>query len=370
MPRLKWSLLTLVLCLVVCFSFSCRDDEVPSNGNTPDPGPPSEVEELTVVTWNAEAMFSVSNVNSRSSDLQALASNLEPDILVLQEVTSIGIVDAIRDAMGLDGYFTACSDFNQNDDGEYNALEVAFISKYDYGEVIEYDQTLDNVTSEGDPTEEQLSIPAGLQIENVNVGRGYLWATIPELEIAVAGVHLKSSSGRVGQSDASNAKKRELVASAIAKKVAVEASSNPDYTYIVAGDFNVGHSDPLKVGTDLSSDCYSNCSGQDLYDETHALFGGGLVDGLQMSNLSLAITTSTYPSYPGTPIDNIYSYGPLTSAFGDAFKAGSTYGSDHLPVVATTGEVEDPPFGSQIQLTLKSVWRAGRFVTPQTHTGI
>ncbi len=106
----------------------------------------------------------------------------------------------------------------------------------------------------------------------------------------------------------------------------------PGYSFIVAGDFNVGHSDAGKNGTDLTADCCYNCTGKDRYDETHALLSSGLVSGLKMKNLTLPITTSTFPSYPGSPIDNIYVEGADRANFSDTQKGTSKYGSNHLPV--------------------------------------
>lgn len=106
----------------------------------------------------------------------------------------------------------------------------------------------------------------------------------------------------------------------------------PGYAYLVAGDFNVGHSDKEKNGKSLKKDCYKDCGRKDRYDETHALLRSGLVHGLKMNNLAKGIPDATYPGFPGSPIDNIYVYGDLAERFEPAKKASKAYGSDHLPV--------------------------------------
>jgi endonuclease/exonuclease/phosphatase family metal-dependent hydrolase len=289
-------------------------------------------QEVRIVTWNVKDLMSVSDVNDRKADLKSLAQATRPDILCLQEITSLAIAKEIRDAMELSSYHVACSDFVQSDGANRSAFEVALVSRFPFTQVIEYDPSADNRDYEDDPQEITLAPVLQLGIQDVNTSRGYLWARIASLKLTVAVVHLKSSRGRMGNSDRKNAEKRELVAAAVAAGVNEDDSYFPDYSFIVLGDFNVGHSDTKKNGTALDSDCYANCGNQDRYDETHALLGGGLVGGLKMKNLVLAITDSTYPSFPGSPIDNIYVAGAFKDKFSDAQKASDTFGSDHLPV--------------------------------------
>ncbi len=321
-------------------AISCNDDgeDTGRGGNRVD----KDIEtSFRLATWNVNALFSVNDVSGRAGDLQTFALEINPEIMVIQEITSIDIVRAIRDQMGFSGYHVACSDFNQNDNNRYSSLEVGIISKYSLSNIIEYDQSTDNQPNEGDPAEASLDTPNIQGIEQVGVGRGFLKVEIPDLKLFVYGVHLKSSRGYVGTSDADNAKKRELVTAAIALQINQDKADHPDYTCIVTGDFNVGHSDDLKNGTNLTSDCYENCGSNDLYDETHALLRGGLVGGLSMNNLCGSIMTTTYPSYPGTPIDNIYVSGAGENDYNPAIKATNTYGSDHLPVYADFGEAGD-----------------------------
>lgn len=288
--------------------------------------------ELKIVTWNVREMFSIDDVNERKSDLKRFADTIKPDILCLQEITSIDVVNKIRDVMELNDYYTACSDFSQNDqNASYADFEVAVISKYPLTQILEYDYSPDN--KPGDPVECKIFPLEDYGIEKVGVSRGFLWVRIDELKLTISVVHLKSSLGSVGSGDKQNAKKRELVIAAVALNVFEDKAVLPDYSYLVLGDFNVGHSDDKKSGINLFDDCYSDCENKDLYDETHALLSEGLIKKVKMKNLTLNITESTYPTYPGSPIDNIYVDGVFLDSFSDAKTANETFGSDHLPVI-------------------------------------
>lgn len=288
--------------------------------------------EIRIATWNVRDALKPEDVLARRSDFQAAGAELKPDILLVQEVVSLKIAESIRDQMGLQGYFVACSDFSQSDKPFRANFEVAVISRYPFSKVIEYDPTPDNVKTEGDPLEEDLLPPSKIKIPDVATERGFLWVSIAQLKLNVSVVHLKSSLGQAGYKDRENAMKRELVAAAVAACVLQNATLSPDYTSVVGGDFNVGHSDPNKNGENLSVDSYSKKDGKDLYDETHALLAKGLVGGLKMKNLALSITDTTYPGFPGSPIDNIYVSDKRAGKFSEARKASKRFGSDHLAV--------------------------------------
>jgi endonuclease/exonuclease/phosphatase family metal-dependent hydrolase len=288
--------------------------------------------EVRIVTWNTKDLFSVNDVKNRKDDLKKMAETVKPDILCIQEVTSLAIVQEVRKVMELNDYHVAASDFVQSDSQHRNAFEVAIISKYPFTQVIEYDPSPDNREDEGDPEEISLEPMLKIGIRDVGTSRGYLWARIDEVKLTVAVVHLKSSVGRKGWADRGNAEKRELVAAAVAAGVNEDKDLFKGYSFLVAGDFNVGHSDQEKNGDDLEADCYSNCGNKDRYDETHALLSEGLVSELKMKNLALHITDSTYPSYPGSPIDNIYLDGASLNKFSNATKSSEAFGSDHVPV--------------------------------------
>jgi len=287
---------------------------------------------LRIITWNAREVFNVDSVRIRAKHFKNFAESLEPDILCLQEVTSIHVVRAMRDVMGLKDYYVACSDFHQNDSGRYYALEVGIISRFPLSSLLEYDPIPDNIMKV-DPPERKLEPSWELGIPAVQTYRGFLWAKIEEIKLTLVVTHLKSSRGYVGYEDENNARQREFVMACIAKSVLEDSFYFTDYNFIVCGDFNVGHSDSLKNGVDLIVDGYRPEDGKDLYDETHALLEDGLVNDLRMRNATRSILDSTYPSFPGSPIDNIYVGGILADYFSDAQTTQEeTFGSDHKPV--------------------------------------
>lgn len=289
----------------------------------------SAVAEVRITTWNAREVFDPAAATGRADDLEMAANSLSPDILILQEVASCAAAEAVRNLMRLDRYHVACSDFTP--DGPKNrhaAFEVAILSRYAFGAIIESDPTPDGVAA--GHQEELLTAAAG--VAPVETDRGYLWAHVPELNLHLAAIHLKSSRGAVGQRDLDNARQREFVAAHLAARIARLVRAEPSAAVLVAGDFNVGHSDRAKNGRDLANDCYlSTCTPRDGYDDTHALFSAGLVDGLRMRNLAAGIATSTYPRYPGSPIDNIYVVDPA-DVFAAARSSPTTFGSDHRAV--------------------------------------
>jgi endonuclease/exonuclease/phosphatase family metal-dependent hydrolase len=256
---------------------------------------------------------------------------IKPDILLVEEITSLPVLEAVRDAMGLHGFHVACSDFSPEDKPDYSDFEVGIISRWPLNQVIEYDPSPDATTEAGLSTEEVLNpeLKLGVRKPPGDV-RGYLWARIDAVKLTVSVVHLKSSRGSAGPDDFENARKREFVAAAVAVGVLDDRQFWPEYNCVVAGDFNVGHSDKGKNGHDLFHD--TDGPANDGYDDTHAMFADGIVGGLRMNNLVLHSTKPTYPGMPGTPIDNIYVVGPQLSSFKPAIVEESTFSSDHRPV--------------------------------------
>jgi exonuclease III len=289
---------------------------------------------VRIVTWNVREGFSAAEINKRGTELRKFQTVLRPDVILVQEVNSLAVVTALRDGMGLTGYHVACSDFAPSDAPDFSAFEVGIISKYPLSQVIEFDPTPDNdPTKSGEPAEEALNpvLKLGVQKPADDI-RGYLWARIDALKLTVAVVHLKSSRGEAGETDRGNAQRREFIMAAVADGVVEDRQFWPDYTCLVGGDFNVGHTDPVKNGHDLLRDGYHGSAGQDGYDETHALLSGGLVGGLKMKNLVLHTLEPTFPSYPSTPIDNLYVDGKDANRFSPAQISPETFGSDHRPV--------------------------------------
>ena len=287
--------------------------------------------DLRIVTWNAREVFNVDSVTIRARELSRFSQMIKPDILCLQEVTSEKVVEAIKNAMNLVDYHVACSDFQQLDDQRYNAFEVAVISKFPISRVVEYDPLPDN-TEKVDPPEKKIEPSWELGFQSLHTYRGFLWVKLDDPKLTLVVAHLKSSRGYVGERDINNAQQREFITVAMAKSVLQDQFYFPDYSNIVCGDFNVGHSDSLKNGASLEIDALTPGDG-DLYDDTHAILAGGLVNGLRLHNAALTISQSTFPRYPGSPIDNIYVGGNLEVFFSEASTTiDETFGSDHKPV--------------------------------------
>ncbi len=289
--------------------------------------------QVKIITWNAMALMKPSDVVKRSQDIKRLVKEQRPDILLLQEVTSYDVVDEVRDVMGGGDVFPhiACSNFEPSDEPKHTNFEVAIISKFPLSQVIEYDPKLDRNKGQNDPVEARLEPTPEIKINEVRASRGYLWAMLADIKLTVAVLHLKSSLGESGQDDLEHAKKREAVMAGVARGVKEDMGLFPGYTFLVAGDFNVGHGDTKKNGTDFGEDETEPGSG-DLYDETHAMLSAGILYGLSMTNLVAHITSSTLTTHSGTPIDNIYVDGNQKGNFAQAVAASKTYGSDHVPV--------------------------------------
>lgn len=305
---------------------------------------------LAIVTWNCGELFHAHQAEARASDLRSFASELRPDVIALQEVASRQTVEAIRTAMQLEGYHLAVSDFASDPDVSHTEpfaqLEVAVLSRFPLGRIVEVDVSSDTAPVGG--SEEPPEIPDGLNVPVAGTARGALSVEIPALELTLTVVHLKSSRGLAGSPDAANARKREYVVAAAVEKIADLAQEFPDHRHLLVGDFNVGHSDLLKNGVDLSEDHFEDLEPgvRDGYEETHFLVESGIVRGVGMVNLAKHILATTYPGFPGSPIDNICVTRDHASQFSPAYKASRTYGSDHLPVLTTyrfEGDPEEEP---------------------------
>lgn len=291
--------------------------------------------QIRIATWNARELFTVQEVRNRGSDLRDMYAAVRPNILCVQEVCSRRIVDEIRKEIGWQNCHIAWSDFEQKERADHSDFEVGILSDYPFEQVIEYDPSPDN--SAVDPDELPLLPLIKLGLPESRMNRGFLWARIDNPNLTLIVLHLKSSRRAAGTGDRGNAQKREFIAAAAALSVLEDKVLYPQHSYVVLGDFNVGHSDVRKNGTDLLDDCYAvNCPpGRDPYDDTHAIFRAGIVGGLRMKNLTLSIPDTTYPTSPGSPIDNIYVDGAAKNSFASARKSTNTFGSDHFPVWTT-----------------------------------
>lgn len=291
---------------------------------------------VKIVTWNIHEIFSVDDAKKREPDFKKFSNDIKPDVIMLEEVTSLEEVEQIKKEMGLDDYYTVCTDFQANDSNKHGSFEVAVISKYKISEATEYDSTPGD--NKPNYTQQEKKLVSPIFYRGKEISRGFLWVKLDDIKLTLSVVHLKSSRGKKGRKDQENAEEREYVAGAVAENVAKNKQKYPDFYHIVAGDFNIGHSDFLKNGKNLKKDCYNGkkCGDSDKYDETHSIFSEGLINDLRMKNLTFHINKSTFPSFPGTPIDNIYVTGPDENKFTPC-KTGfpDTYGSDHVPVFTT-----------------------------------
>lgn len=261
-------------------------------------------EPLTVATWNVG--FIDRSVNDL--DLDGFLEEADFDILIVNEIKTKADLDELKSEMNKEDFFSAMSSFDPGNNG----LEVAIISRYPLTDIVEFDRSVDN---SGGIEERKLERVAVEGIANTGVGRGFLVAQIPQLNLFVIATHLKSSRGRSGESDFSNAQKRELVAAAISEEVLRLREENPDYSVIVGGDINVGVSDRIKNGVILEEDR------SDGYDDTHAILELGLINGLTMRSLAKNVNSTfvgddNIPDFPGTgAIDVLYVVGSVADEF-------------------------------------------------------
>jgi len=290
-------------------------------------------EEIRIVTWNASKLCCEADVEFRRTELLKMAQEVEPDILIVQEVECLEVAEALRDTMHLSDYSIACSSFRV-DDNCLNSLEVAVLSRFDIKDVIEYDPVFEEDNDGYKHRQMRLERRPELGGIRIRFARGFLWVVIPELHITLSAVHLKSSYGKdPGMQDNANALKRELCAAAVASKVAEDLNQYSDYAHIVAGDFNVSHLDKHKSGKRLDIDSYDLADTLDGYDETHALLSFGLIRDVRMRNLMENKTKNTLDSIGFGPIDYIYVAGERQWLFDEAEIITDTYGSDHHPVL-------------------------------------
>lgn len=277
----------------------------------------------TITTWNVKDVFSLDSVTRRAADFENFYSDIEPDILILQELTSGDEAVEIARKMGLNKYFVVVSNFG-NDNDSRGSFEVAIISKYSLSHIKEFETIPDERIQNGG-TEYKINDPEILGFVYKRGGRGFLSAYVEELDLWITAVHLKSSRGSNGiQHDGSNAQNRETVIYGYLEFVRHQSFYDPSSSFLIAGDFNVGHSDEAKNGNDISNDV------DDGYDDTHSILLNGFNGDYKHRNACQSITVTTYPDFPGSPIDNVYIFG--STELSEAVLGSNTYGSDHLPV--------------------------------------
>ncbi len=293
-------------------------------------------EQLTIGTWNLEGP---AGLDGRDAKLRQFADFVAAaDAIVIQETLGSGQMTEFLGKAQLNGWSFAVSDFSNDDRTDpYQKLEVAVISPHRISAVSESDPYDRDDSDAAKETDRDVIVPAFIP-ESQRGGRGsrgWLWVEFEELKLVVAAVHLKSSQGRGGRADEENSHKREAIAAALAQAIVDDQKARPDWSHIVAGDFNVAPGDIGKVGVALSLQCSTDpCTG---YDQTHAIFGGGITPGLAMRNLVEGLSASyAKGNYVQSPIDNIYAAGPIfdRTTFLSA-RRGDTFGSDHYALIVS-----------------------------------
>lgn len=290
----------------------------------------SHADTIRITTWNIAG----THFDGRGEEFSRFGKRFHGDLLFIQELLSAEQMRQFQNTTHLGDMNARISDFSEDNVGSpYSRLEVGVLSPHPIGRVIEYDLFLDD---DNDANDRLLPSPEWLPAHVADVGaeRGFLWVELPEKALVAVCVHLKSSSGRNGVDDFENASKRERVVAAVAHTIAVHKRQNPDWSYVVAGDFNVAAADAKKVGYDLDHVCGSApCMA---YDQTHAILRGGYADGVAMRHLTEGLG-HTYvdhePRFADAPIDVIYVAGPLFEGANEAVaRRLPAFGSDHYPV--------------------------------------
>lgn len=314
--------LFLLLTLTLSVSFTAYSDT-----SEPDT-------HFTIITWNLEGPKGIEN-----KDLKGFSHFAQrADVIVLEEVLGIGQVHETLEAAGMNALGSRVSDFTlDSHENKYAKQEVAILSPHEFGSVVEVDPYETDDTVQMRDSDVDMVVPEDIpeSQRKYKGSRGWLWVEIPKFKLVVAGVHLKSSRGNVGKKDEKNSFKREAVAAALATAIQADQQKRKDWSYVVAGDFNVSPGDQDKVGIDFSAPCSpEDCVG---YDQTHAIFGEGVIKGFAMRNLVEGISASyAKGNYAQSPIDNVYAIGPLFDKTTKLIvERGDHYGSDHYAVKIT-----------------------------------
>lgn len=291
---------------------------------------------LELGTWNLEGP---AGLEGRGTGLKEMGMYFDTaDAVVIEETLGKNQIESFLAAAKLAGWTYAVSDFAKDSYTDvYRKLEVAVITPHGIGTVKEVDPISRDDTEEMRAADDDIEVPAWLpEFQRAKTGsRGWLWVEIPSIKLVVVAVHLKSSNGNSGRADEENSWKREVIAASLVTAIREDAKARNDWSYAVSGDFNVAPGDAEKVGFDLAVRCPSDpCYG---YDQTHALFGGGLVKGIAMRNLTVGLgATYAKGAFVDSPIDNVYAHGPAFDRTSRVIaERGPTFGSDHYAVRVT-----------------------------------
>jgi endonuclease/exonuclease/phosphatase family metal-dependent hydrolase len=189
-------------------------------------------EDLRVATWNLEWFPSGSSRGIATPEVEAekissvagAIKDLNPDIIVLEEVRDLKTCEALATALKPSNYSVAvCSQFKEGFGGVVGLQQVAIISKYPA-----FAAWFENWKRFGvaDP-------PRGFTFAAFHIGTN---------DVGVYGVHLKSNltSGDFQSGQQLNILKRELAAEQLVSHISEVSSlvSNELEVVVIAGDFN------------------------------------------------------------------------------------------------------------------------------------
>lgn len=340
----------------------------------------SSAEEITVVTWNVKNT-GVDEVEKDKRQISEFSSDLQPDIIALQEIKDADAALAIATALGWEKFQLAVSAFGTSQQ------ELAVVSRLPILSAVEYDTKPDGKThpiysdggAVGLPINETQLVSEGIS----NFGdplSGHDKGTLRvdfENGLTLFVVHLKSDRNDVcyqalktvkfmekyniglvdqmrvivrnGLNEATtiriaNAKKRERVAASI-KRVASVAISEGRVP-IVLGDFNTTF-EPGKHGEEAKDCVLKNftcervatpkgaCDGHG-YDDTLGIFTSGMVTPTRWVFLTAQLGRTWQrgkPEFSDYAIDHVTVPEAFRARFSNAWKAKKQYGSDHFPVM-------------------------------------
>jgi endonuclease/exonuclease/phosphatase family metal-dependent hydrolase len=319
-----------------------------------------QAQTLRIVVWNIENATE-SKISIQKADIQRLGNDLDPDVLVLQEVSGGEIAaQAIAAALGWPDAYIAVSDFfPPNSKKPYFSQELAVISRVPIVSAIEFDARPDGNTvsvllpgGAKQPVSEKPLSADGISGFGGGISR-YSKGTIRvDLEggISLFPIHLKSdwiaakSPGKITETRVKNAKKREITIAAISREAS--KSVKDGRITVILGDFNTTF-EPGKFGAEVA-DCQlqdfprtpapfppSACSGPG-YDDTLGILEAGLVEKQHWSFLTRKLGRTWFGAsnrYGDFSIDHVAVPVEQSDLFGVAVRANERYGSDHWPIV-------------------------------------
>lgn len=310
----------------------------------------AQLKEVKVAFYNA-LRYSETNIDARHPDYRTIMRDMQPDIMVMEEFSSLAGMHMFRDSvLNFDSTaFAAAPYFNGND---LDAVLYYRISKVEYLSMATY------------PT----------QLRHI-----YRWRLkMPDAPdtLDVFGIHLKASSG------SSNVTLRAAEADSIRKATAqlVAANPNQQHYFIIGGDFNIYGSTEPAYQKLLSKASAPQSSFNDVlnlpgtwntaaYAAHHTQStrttrfnggaNGGMDDRFDMIFYSdhvldtngfqyVANSTRAYGN-DGLRYNNAVNDLPTNGDVGQAVADALHYASDHLPILAKLQYRVKPPNNTSVE---------------------